>query len=258
MPEALLEVESINVWRGASQVLNDVSLSVGEGEIVALLGGNGAGKTSTLSTISGLLRPKSGSITFSGESGPVSLTSLRPENIVKLGIAHAPEGRQVFGGLSVIENLRMGAYLRHDDQIGADLEHHFELFPILRERADLKAGQLSGGEQMMLALARALMSRPRLLMLDEPSLGLAPQIIDQIFDRIEEIRGQGTTVFLVEQNAAMALEVADRAYVIENGKITISGDASDLAEDPSVREAYLGIETTQATGTETPPMETSS
>lgn len=263
MPDALLKVESINVWRGASQVLNDVSLSVGQGEIVALLGGNGAGKTSTLSTISGLLRPKSGSITFAkdsvgGESGPVSLTSLRPENIVKLGIAHCPEGRQVFGGLSVIENLRMGAYLRHDNQIGADVEHYFELFPILRERADLKAGQLSGGEQMMLALARALMSRPRLLMLDEPSLGLAPQVIDQIFDRIEEIRAQGTTVFLVEQNAAMALEVADRAYVIENGKITISGNASELAEDPSVREAYLGIETTQATGAETPPMETSS
>ncbi|MFC4352196.1 ABC transporter ATP-binding protein [Fodinicurvata halophila] len=251
MPDALLEVDSINVWRGASQVLHDVSLSVGEGEIVALLGGNGAGKTSTLATISGLLHPKSGDIRFSTGQESISLPSLRPDRIVRLGIAHSPEGRQIFGGLSVVENLRMGAFLRHDKEIDADIERFYELFPILGERAELKAGQLSGGEQMMLGLARALMSRPRLLMLDEPSLGLAPQVIDQIFDRIEEIRAQGTTVFLVEQNAAMALEVADRAYVIENGRIAISGEARQLAEDPSVRKAYLGIEMSEDAPVET-------
>lgn len=234
----MLELQGLNVWRGASQVLTDVSLTVGKGEIVALIGANGAGKTSTLMTISGLLRPRSGEVRFEGEP----IHRLSSEAIVTLGLAHCPEGRQIFSSLSVAENLAMGAFLRRDAGVKDDLERVYTLFPILRERSHLRAGNFSGGEQMMLAISRALMSRPRLLMLDEPSLGLAPQIIERIFDVIEAIRAEGVTVLLVEQNAMMALEIADRAYVIEHGELVLEGTGQALIDDPKVRAAYLGLD----------------
>jgi branched-chain amino acid transport system ATP-binding protein len=244
----MLTLDAIEVWRGPSLVLSDVSLRVEAGEIVALLGANGAGKTSTLLTVSGHLRPRSGHIRLDIDGKAHDLASLPPPEIVALGVAHCPEGRQIFGGMTVLENLRLGAYLRRDGAVRADLDKMMSLFPVLAERRGGLAGRLSGGEQMMLAIARALMSRPRLLLLDEPSLGLAPQLVEQIFDVIAEIRGAGTTVLLVEQNAAMALDVADRAYVLETGEVQLSGDARELADDPRVREAYLGLAPEGAAG----------
>ncbi|HUE46916.1 MAG TPA: ABC transporter ATP-binding protein [Aestuariivirgaceae bacterium] len=237
----MLALEAIEVWRGPSQVLHDVSLRVEAGEIIALLGANGAGKTSTLLTISGHLRPRTGRITLEIDGKSHDLARLAPAGIVAAGVAHCPEGRQIFGAMTVLENLRLGAYLRRDGNVRGDLDRMMQLFPILAERRSGAAGKLSGGEQMMLAIARALMSRPRLLLLDEPSLGLAPQLVEQIFDVIADIRETGTTVLLVEQNAAMALDVADRAYVLESGEIQLSGEAQDLADDRRVREAYLGF-----------------
>jgi len=237
----MLRLEALDVRRGPSQVLHRVDLEVRAGEIVALLGANGAGKTSTLLTVSGQLRPKSGRLLLELDGSVHDLAGLDPAAIVGLGVAHCPEGRQVFGGMTVLENLKLGAYLRHGAEVPADLEVMFELFPILAERRHGLAGQLSGGEQMMLAIARALMSRPRLLLLDEPSLGLAPQLVEQIFATIEEIRAGGTTVLLVEQNASLALELADRAYVLESGTVHLEGPAAQLAADPRVREAYLGL-----------------
>lgn len=242
----MLRLDALDVWRGPSQVLHQVSLEVAQGEIVALLGANGAGKTSTLLTISGLLRAKQGRARLSVDGQELDLLRLPADRIVAAGVAHCPEGRQVFGGLSVTENLRMGAFLRRDGEVAQDMEEMGRLFPILRARAGGLAGQLSGGEQMMVAIARALMSRPRLLLLDEPSLGLAPQMVETIFDIIETIRERGTTVLLVEQNAGMALDVADRAYVLEQGRITLSGPAAELAEDRRLQEAYLGLAPAEA------------
>ncbi|MGF1624243.1 MAG: ABC transporter ATP-binding protein [Alphaproteobacteria bacterium] len=238
----MLILEEVDVWRGPSQVLHGVSLTVGEGEIVALLGANGAGKTSTLLTISGLLRPRRGRAVLAIGGRTLDLVRLSPDRIVAAGVAHCPEGRQIFGGLSVRENLAIGAYLRGDSKVAQDMAAMGDLFPILRERAAGRAGLLSGGEQMMLAMARALMSRPQLLLLDEPSLGLAPQMVETIFEVIADIRSRGTTVLLVEQNAGMALEIADRAYVLETGEVRLSGPAADLAGDPRMREAYLGFD----------------
>lgn len=237
----MLTLEGLDVWRGPSQVLRGVDLAVRAGEIVALLGTNGAGKTSTLLTVSGQLRPRAGRLRLDLDGSSHDLAGLDPAAIVGLGVAHCPEGRQVFGGMTVLENLRLGAYLRAAAEVPADLEAMFEHFPILAERRGGLAGQLSGGEQMMLAIARALMSRPRLLLLDEPSLGLAPQLVEQIFKTIAEIRAAGTTVLLVEQNASLALELADRAYVLESGAVQLEGPAAQLAADPRVREAYLGL-----------------
>jgi branched-chain amino acid transport system ATP-binding protein len=237
----MLTLEGLDVWRGPSQVLRGVDLEVRAGEIAALLGTNGAGKTSTLLTVSGQLRPRAGRLLLEIDGRLHDLARLDPAAIVGLGVAHCPEGRQVFGGMTVLENLRLGAYLRDATGTRADLEAMFGLFPILAERRGGLAGQLSGGEQMMLAIARALMSRPRLLLLDEPSLGLAPQLVEQIFATIEAIRSGGTTVLLVEQNASLALELADRAYVLESGAVQLEGEASSLAADPRVREAYLGL-----------------
>lgn len=237
----MLRLEALDVWRGPSQVLRGVDLEVRAGEIVALLGTNGAGKTSTLLTISGQLRPRSGRLSLELDGSVHDLARLDPAAIVGLGVAHCPEGRQVFGGMTVLENLGLGAYLRPAAQVPVDIAAMFEHFPILAERQAGLAGQLSGGEQMMLAIARALMSRPRLLLLDEPSLGLAPQLVEQIFTTIAAIRAAGTTVLLVEQNASLALEVADRAYVLESGVVQLDGPAASLAADPRVREAYLGL-----------------
>ncbi|WP_052340937.1 ABC transporter ATP-binding protein [Salinarimonas rosea] len=237
----MLWLDAIDVWRGPSQVLRQVSLRVEAGEIVTLLGANGAGKTSTLLTVSGHLRPRAGRARLAAAGREADLARLAPPQIVAAGVAHCPEGRQVFGGMTVLENLRLGAFLRRDGEERADIDRMMGLFPILRERSSGLAGQLSGGEQMMLAMARALMSRPRLLLLDEPSLGLAPQMVERIFDVITRIRDTGTTVLLVEQNAAMALEIADRAYVLESGEIQLSGPAATLVDDPRVQEAYLGV-----------------
>ena len=206
------------------------------GEIVALLGNNGAGKTTTLKTISGLLTPRRGAVVLEGET----LTGRPPHEVVLKGIAHVPEGRRIFNRLTVRENLLMGAYLRRDAGIAGDLERVLALFPRLRERLAQVAGTLSGGEQQMLAIARALMTHPRLLLLDEPSMGLAPVLVEQIFETISDINRQGTTILLVEQNAAMALAVAHRAYVLETGAVALSGAARELAENPNVRRAYLG------------------
>lgn len=237
----MLELKGISVRRGATQVLHGVDLSVEKGEIVALIGANGAGKSTTLLTISGLLRPVAGTIRWRTDGGDVSLERQSPEAIVRAGVVHCPEGRQIFGSLSVAENLAMGAYTRSDRQdIGRDIEEVHSLFPILRERAHVAGGALSGGEQMMLAIGRALLARPRILLLDEPSLGLAPKMIDQIFDVIENLRERGTTCLLIEQNAAVALDIADRAYVMENGRIVMSGSGRELASDDAVRRAYLG------------------
>ena len=215
---------------------------VRRGEIVALIGANGAGKTTTLSAISGLLRPQRGRIHFEIEGERVDISRIKAERIVAAGISHCPEGRQIFGNLTVEENLRIGAYLRGDrDGVGTDLRAINTLFPILLERAHLPGNRLSGGEQMMLAIGRALMSRPKLLLLDEPSLGLAPRLVEQIFDILQRIRADGTTVLLVEQNAAMALDLADRAYVLETGVIKLSGTGKALAENADVKRAYLGV-----------------
>jgi branched-chain amino acid transport system ATP-binding protein len=231
----ILEVEDVVVRYGAVTALKGVSLSVEEGEIVALLGANGAGKTTTLRTISGLLHPASGRISFEG--GDIGRD--RPDQIVSLGISHVPEGRHIFPKMTVLENLDMGAYQRRGVSRD-DMDRVFTLFPVLAERRRQDGGTLSGGEQQMLAIGRALMSHPRLLLLDEPSMGLAPLIVQRIFSIIEEIRASGTTILLVEQNAAQALRLADRGYVLETGSIVMQDQAASLLADPRVRAAYLG------------------
>jgi branched-chain amino acid transport system ATP-binding protein len=231
----LLELSDIEVRYGAIRALKGLSLSVEAGEVVALLGANGAGKTTTLRTISGLLRPTAGNIHFEGRP----ITVLPVHEIVALGISHVPEGRQIFPQMSVLENLEMGAYQRRGS-LQADLSRVYELFPVLDERSKQNGGTLSGGEQQMLAIGRALMSRPRLLLLDEPSMGLAPMIVTRIFEIIRDIRESGTTVLLVEQNAAQALEVADRGYVLEVGTVVMADSAASLLRDDRVRAAYLG------------------
>ncbi|WBU54135.1 ABC transporter ATP-binding protein [Paracoccus sp. SCSIO 75233] len=241
MNGVMLKIDGLNLRRGATHVLHDVSLEVRKGEIVTLIGANGAGKSSTLHTISGLLRPLSGTMSFTGRDGEINPATAAPDSIVRAGLVHCPEGRQIFGSLSVRENLTMGAYARKDrSRLKSEFAHVHELFPILAERADVAAGSLSGGEQMMLAIGRALLSDPVLLLLDEPSLGLAPQYIERIFDVIEQLRDDGVTILLIEQNAAMALETADRGYVLEDGRIILSGTGAELAENPQVRSAYLG------------------
>ena len=239
----LLTIESLRVAYGRIEALRGIDLDVADGEIVTLLGANGAGKTTTLRTISGLLRPQSGRILFAPGRGEPErdLTRMRAEDIVAAGISHCPEGRQVFANLSVTENLRIGAYLRNDKAaIEKDVAEIQAQFPILRGRAHLPGDRLSGGEQMMLVIGRALMSKPRLLLLDEPSLGLAPQLVEQIFDILAEIRRQGVTVLLVEQNASMALELGDRAYVLEAGSLVLQGSGRELADNPDIQRAYLG------------------
>jgi branched-chain amino acid transport system ATP-binding protein len=232
----MLEVENIQVFYGKIHALKGISLQVDQGEIVALLGNNGAGKTTTLKTISGLLRPRTGRILLEGRA----INEVPPHEIVSLGVAHAPEGRKIFNRLTVTENLEMGAYLRSDGAIGEDIERAFALFPRLKERRAQVAGTLSGGEQQMLAIGRALMARPRILLLDEPSMGLAPILVEQIFQTVEDINRQGTTILLVEQNAAMALSIAHRGYVLETGNIALQGSAVELQEHPDVKRAYLG------------------
>jgi branched-chain amino acid transport system ATP-binding protein len=232
----VLRIDDLHVFYGEIRALKGVTLEVRRGEIVALLGNNGAGKTTTLKTISGLLVPRRGSITL--EDTP--LVGVPPHEVVLRGIAHVPEGRRIFNRLTVRENLMMGAYPRRDGGIAGDLERVLALFPRLAERLGQVAGTLSGGEQQMLAIGRALMAGPRLLLLDEPSMGLAPVLVEQIFETIKDINRQGTTILLVEQNAAMALEVAQRGYVLETGAVVLSGAAAALAENPEVRRAYLG------------------
>ena len=233
----MLTVNDINVFYGAIHAIKGVSLEVNEGEIVTLIGANGAGKSTILRTISGLLKPKTGSIQFEGQE----IAGMPAHEIVKSGISQVPEGRRIFAEMSVLENLELGAFTRKDkDGIKADMELVFERFPRLKERIGQLAGTLSGGEQQMLAMGRALMSRPRLLLLDEPSMGLAPLLIKEIFAIIQDINKTGTTVLLVEQNANMALSIAHRAYVLETGRITLSGDAKELAASDEVRKAYLG------------------
>ncbi len=231
----LLEVEDLRVAYGAIEALRGISLEVDEGEIVTLLGANGAGKTTTLRTVSGLLRPRSGTLTFDGRR----IDGIPPHEVVALGIGHVPEGRRIFPRMSVRENLLMGAYRRRGD-VSSDIDRVFSLFPVLKERSGQDGGTLSGGEQQMLAIGRALMSAPRLLLLDEPSMGLAPLVVQKIFEIIREINAQGTTVLLVEQNAAQALRLASRGYVLETGKIVMSEAAAALMDDPRVRAAYLG------------------
>ncbi|MCG3126538.1 MAG: High-affinity branched-chain amino acid transport ATP-binding protein LivF [Phycisphaerae bacterium] len=234
----LLEISGLDVYYGAIHALRSIDLAVEERQIVTLIGGNGAGKSTTLRTVSGLLRPTRGSIKLDGKS----IVGLPPHEIVRRGVAHAPEGRGIFANLTVDENLEIGAYSRRDDRaaIDRDRERSLELFPRLRERLRQNAGTLSGGEQQMLAIARALVARPRLLLLDEPSLGLAPQVVKTIFHIIREINQAGTTILLVEQNAHMALHVAHRGYVLEVGRIVKSDDARNLASSDDVRKAYLG------------------
>ena len=233
----MLDIKDIDVYYGAIHAIKGISLHVNEGEIVTLIGANGAGKSTTLRTISGLLAPKNGDIEFAGES----IAGHKAHEIVKLGISQVPEGRRIFTEMTVLENLELGAFIRKDkDGIAADMKHVFELFPRLKERKSQEAGTLSGGEQQMLAMGRALMAKPRLLLLDEPSMGLAPLLIKEIFSIIENINKEGTTVLLVEQNANMALSIANRAYVLETGRITLSGDAKELAASEDVRKAYLG------------------
>jgi branched-chain amino acid transport system ATP-binding protein len=232
----MLDVRDLHVYYGEIHALKGVTFRVGQGEIVALLGNNGAGKTTTLRTLSGLLGPRAGEVTLEG----VSLVGVPAHAIVARGITHAPEGRRIFNRLTVVENLEMGAYTRGDPEVGADMERVFSIFPRLKERRVQVAGTLSGGEQQMLAIGRALMARPRLLLLDEPSMGLAPVIVEQIFDTVQDINRQGVTILLVEQNAAMALAIAGRGYVLETGGIVLEGAASELADNPEVRRAYLG------------------
>ncbi len=232
----ILQVENINVYYGAIHAIKGISFEVNEGEIVTLIGANGAGKSTTLNTVSGLLRSKTGSVTFMGEN----ISNMAPHKIVERGLAQVPEGRRIFLQMSVLENLEMGAYTKGKGNISADLETVFEQFPRLKERRKQIAGTLSGGEQQMLAMGRALMSSPKLLMLDEPSMGLAPILVEQIFEIIQNMHKNGTTILLVEQNAQMALSVADRAYVLETGKIGLSGTGQELIQSDEIRKAYLG------------------
>ncbi len=233
----MLKLENVSTYYGAIQALDDVTLDVKKGEIVTLIGANGAGKTTTLMTVCGSPRAKSGRITFEGED----ISNLATHEIMQRGIAISPEGRRVFPDLTVSENLKMGGFFLSKSQIAEGEEHVYELFPRLRERSVQRAGTMSGGEQQMLAIGRALMSKPRLLLLDEPTLGLAPLIIAQIFDIIRTIREEGVTVFLVEQNANKALQVADRGYVIETGKVVMQDTGANLLANPDVRKAYLGV-----------------
>ena len=233
----MLKLEKINVYYGGIHALKDVSLEVNKGEIVTLIGANGAGKSTTLRTISGLNRPKTGEVLFEGNK--IHLVS--PQEIVKRGLSQSPEGRRVFANMTVMENLELGAYIRNDkSEIKIDYEKIFERFPRLKERRNQAAGTLSGGEQQMLAIGRALMSRPRLLLLDEPSMGLAPLLVKEIFSIIKDINASGTTVLLVEQNANMALHIAHRAYVLETGRIVLEGPAHELANNEAIKKAYLG------------------
>ncbi len=233
----LLNVQNLDVYYGAIHALQDISFTLNEGEIVTLIGANGAGKSTTLRTISGLIRPRRGSIAFKGHN----ITTTAAEEIVKLGVSQVPEGRKIFAPLTVQENLEMGAYTRADKaEMAQTLERVFKSFPRLRERLTQAGGTLSGGEQQMLAVGRALMARPTLLMMDEPSMGLSPILVQEIFKIIQEINQQGTSILLVEQNAYMALQIAHRAYVLETGRIVESGPAAELREHPRVRAAYLG------------------
>ncbi|MBQ3476853.1 MAG: ABC transporter ATP-binding protein [Clostridia bacterium] len=234
--KSLLRVDDIHVYYGSIHAIKGISFEVNEGEIVTLIGANGAGKSTTLNTVSGLLKPRSGLISFEGKG----IVGIGASRIVGLGMALCPEGRRVFQQMTVRENLEMGGYSRPNDEIPASLEDVFKRFPRLKEREKQIAGTLSGGEQQMLAMGRALMSKPKLLMLDEPSMGLAPILVEQIFDIIKELHAAGTTILLVEQNAQMALSIADRAYVLGTGRITISGPAAEVLADDRVREAYLG------------------
>ena len=233
---ALLTVKDLNVFYGNIHAIKGISFEVNEGEIVTLIGANGAGKTSTLHAISGLLRPKSGSITFDGNN----LVTTEAHKILRLGLAQVPEGRRIFASLTVMENLELGAYIRAKENLDADFEQIFARLPRLKERRKQLAGTLSGGEQQMLAVGRALMSRPDLLMLDEPSLGLAPLLVHEIFEIIRKINNDGKTVLLVEQNAFAALSIAHYAYILEVGRVVLEGPGKKLLEDPKVKEAYLG------------------
>ena len=238
MGEVLLDVKDIHVFYGNIEAVKGISFHVDRGEIVCLIGANGAGKTTTLRTVSSLLRPREGAVFYEGQR-----IDLQPaHDVVRLGVAHSPEGRRIFPRMTVRENLDMGAFIRRDAEQRADLERVSELFPILSERARQAAGTLSGGEQQMLAIGRAMMAKPRLLLLDEPSMGLAPIVVQRIFDTIREINQQGTTILLVEQNAAQALSLANRGYVIETGRIVLENDAKALLADEQVRKAYLGEE----------------
>jgi len=233
----MLKIDNINVYYGAIHALKGISIEVNQGEIITLIGANGAGKSTILRTISGILKPKTGQIDFEGKS----IAGMPAQDIVKLGISQVPEGRRIFANMTVLENLELGAYIRNDSKgIKEDFDKIFTSFPKLAERRSQLAGTMSGGEQQMLAMGRALMSRPRLLLLDEPSMGLAPLLIKEIFSIIKDINATGTTVLLVEQNAHMALSIASRAYVLETGRITLSGDAKTLAASEDIRKAYLG------------------
>jgi branched-chain amino acid transport system ATP-binding protein len=232
----MLKIKDLHVFYGPIHALKGISLEVKEKEIVTLIGSNGAGKSTTLSAITGLVKVNGGSIVFNG----IDITNMSPHKIVRMGISLSPEGREVFPALTVEENLRLGAYTRKDSEIKESFERVYDLFPRLRERVRQAAGTLSGGEQQMLAIGRALMSQPKLLLLDEPSMGLAPNLVAMIFDLIESINKQGTTILLIEQNANMAFSIAHRAYVLETGRIVISGSAQELAGDNRVRSAYLG------------------
>ena len=233
----MLTVENMNVYYGAIHALHDVSFHVDQGEIVTLIGANGAGKTTTLHTISGLMRQKSGTVRVMDQD----LAAVKPYKLIGMGLAQVPEGRRVFADMTVMENLEMGAYTRKNGgEIREELERVFRHFPRLKERAKQPAGTLSGGEQQMLAMGRALMSKPKLLMLDEPSMGLSPILVQEIFDIIQEVNREGTTILLVEQNANMALSIANRAYVLETGRVVMEGDAREMLHNDDVRKAYLG------------------
>ena len=235
---ALLQVRGIHTYYGNIHALKGVSFEIDTGEIIALIGANGAGKTTTLRTISGLMQPRGGAVIFDGEE----ISHTRADLLVSKGIAMVPEGRGVFAKLSVEENLDMGAYTRRDSGVRDDLERVFELFPRLEERKKQYAGTMSGGEQQMLAIARALMSKPRLLLLDEPSMGLAPVLVDGVFDTVEQIKSEGVTILLVEQNAHMALQIADRGYVLQSGEVAMSDTAANLRQNETVQKTYLGID----------------
>ena len=234
---SMLEIKDLEVYYGVIQAIKGISFTVNEGEVIALIGANGAGKTTTLQTITGMLSPKKGSILFEG----TDITKVPGHKIVSMGMAHVPEGRRVFAQLSVLENLKLGAYTRKDkNEIEETLNMVYERFPRLKERKNQTAGTLSGGEQQMLAMGRALMSHPKIVLMDEPSMGLSPILVEEIFKIIRDISASGTTVLLVEQNAKKALSIANRAYVLETGNITLSGDAKELMNDESVKKAYLG------------------
>jgi branched-chain amino acid transport system ATP-binding protein len=236
MDAHLLALDNVHTYYGNIHALQGISLEVGQGEIVTLIGANGAGKTTTLKTISGILHPRQGTVTFEGKP----ITKTPAHTLVRAGIGHAPEGRRIFSRLTVLENLQMGAFTRDRGDLQTDLDRVFELFPRLKERVSQNGGSLSGGEQQMLAIGRALMAHPRVLLLDEPSLGLSPILVQQIFAIIGEINSQGTAILLVEQNALQALKVAHRGYVLQTGQVVLSGSADTLIDDPTVRKAYLG------------------